>query len=310
MTSHRKSRNYSASVRRRLLDLSRNWGVDFNLVLQRYAAERFLYRLSVSSEVDEFTLKGAALFRVWGAPELRPTRDIDFLAAELQDDPAVRASVEAICAIPCIEDGIVFDPTTTRIDLIREDQRYGGLRVRIQGRLGNARIPLQIDMGFGDVITPGRQKEEYPTLLDLPAPRLWMYPRETVVAEKLEAMVSLGVTNSRVKDLWDIVCLARRFPFDGETLGTAIAETFRRRRTPVVGERPAALLAEYYEDTIRAQRWRELLRQIGADADGPARLVDAGEELRRFVEPVFESLIKENAFTEIWPAGGPWRSAD
>ena len=144
-------------------------------------------------------------------------------------------------------------------------------------------------------------------MLDLPVPRLWTYPRETLVAEKLEAMVSLGMKNSRVKDLWDVACLARRFPFDGETLRIAIEETFRRRRTPLAGGRPMALLPDYYEDTARAGRWQVLRQQIGTVADGPARLVDAGEEVRRFLGPVCDSLIEDSPFTQAWSAGGTWR---
>lgn len=307
MTPDRKTRNHAASVRQRLLNVARRDRVDYNLLLQRYAVERFLYRISVSSEVDRLTLKGAALFWVWAEEDLRPTRDVDFLASELETDAAIRTSLEAVCDIPCPEDGVVFDPATIRIDTIRDESLYGSLRVRIQGSLGQARLALQVDIGFGDVITPQRVEQDYPTLLDLPVPRLWTYPRETLVAEKLEAMVSLGATNSRVKDLWDIACLARRFAFDGETLRTAIAETFRRRRTSFKGARPVALLPGYYKETMRAQRWHVLQRQVRAGANGPAQLVDAGEELRRFLGPVYDSLIEESPFTQDWTPGGPWR---
>ena len=307
MTPPREIRNVSASVRQRLLNVARDKGVDFNRVLQRYAAERFLYRLSASGEVDRFTLKGAALFRVWDEQEPRPTRDVDFLAFGPEDHAAIRTALEAICGIPCPEDGVVFDSATIRIDNIRDEQQYSGLRVQIRGSLGQARLYLQVDLGFGDVITPEREEQDYPTLLDLPVPRLWTYPRETLVAEKLEAMVSLGIRNSRVKDLWDIACLARRFAFDGETLQTAIEETFRRRRTSFAGERPMALLPSYYEDTTREQQWQALQRQIGTATDGPARLVDAGEELRSFLGPVYNSLIEGRPFTQVWPAGGEWR---
>ena len=306
MTPDRKTRNHAASVRQRLLNVARRDRVDYNLVLQRYAAERFLYRLSASSEVDRFTLKGAALFRVWAEEDLRPTRDVDFLASGLETDAAIRTSLEAVCEIPCSEDGVVFDPATIRIDTIRDELLYGSLRVRIQGSLGQARLALQVDIGFGDVITPERVEQDYPTLLNLPVPRLWTYPRETLVAEKLEAMVSLGAANSRVKDLWDIACLARLFAFDGETLRTAIEETLRRRRTSFKGERPVALLPGYYKDTMRAQRWHELQRQVRAGADGPAQLVDAGEELSRFLGPICDSLIEESSFTQAWAPGGPW----
>lgn len=308
MTAAKEIRNAAASVRQRLLNLARNQGLDFNLVLQRYAAERFLYRLSVSDEVDRFTLKGAALFRVWDAEELRPTRDVDFLAFGNEDHGALRATLEGISAIPCPQDGVLFDVSTIRIWNIREELPYGGVRVRMEGRLGQARLHLQMDIGFGDVITPEREERDYPTLLDLPAPRLWTYPRETLVAEKFDAMVSLGMTNTRVKDLWDIACLARRFAFDGETLRTAVDETLRRRQTPLEGERPVALTPGYYLDAIRTQRWQVLQGQIGASADGPVLLVDAGEELQRFLGPVCDSLIEGGTFTQAWSAGGPWRA--
>ena len=307
MTPPREIRNVPASVRQRLLNVARDKGVDFNRVLQRYAAERFLYRLSASGEVDRFILKGAALFRVWDEQEPRPTRDVDFLALGPEDHVTIRTAVEAICGIPCPEDGVVFDSATIQIDNIRDEQQYGGLRVQIQGSLGQAWLHLQVDLAFGDVIIPDREEQDYPTLLAMPVPRLWTYPRETLVAEKFEAMVSLGITNSRVKDLWDIACLARRFAFDGETLRTAIEETFRRRRTSLAGERPMALLPRYYEDTTREQQWQALQRQIGTATDGPARLVDAGEELRSFLGPVCNSLIEGRPFTQVWPAGGAWR---
>ena len=309
MTAPREIRDVAASVRQRLLNLARAQRVDFNLVLQRYAVERFLYRLSVSPQVDCFTLKGAALFRVWAGQELRATRDVDLLGTGPGDQDAIRSAMEAICAIPCPEDAVTFDTPTLRVDDIRDDERYGGVRVRLQGTLGQARLAVQVDIGFGDVITPEREEKDYPTLLDHPAPRLWAYPRVTVVAEKLEAMVSLGATNSRVKDIWDVALLARRFEFDGETLRSAIEETFRRRGTPISGERPEPLRPAYYQDGLRAQRWQELQRQIGEGGDGPALLVDVGQELRRFLGPVCDSLVERSPFTMVWPARGDWRLA-
>ena len=307
MTPRYHLRDAAASVHARLLNLARNEGRDFNLLLLRFTIERFLYRLSISDEVDRFTLKGAALFRVWDGNEARPTRDIDLLDMWPEDRAPIRASLEAICGVPCPEDGVIFDAATIRMAAIRDDQPHGGVRARIRGRLGQARLPLQIDIGFGDVITPEREERDYPTLLDLPAPRLWTYPPETVVAEKLHAMVEHGARNTRVKDLWDMARLARRFAFDGEVLGNAITETFRRRGTSFAGERPIALLPSYYENAVRDRLWKELRRGMEEDADGPARLADAGDELRRFLGPVCDSLIAGSAFTEDWPAGGPWR---
>ena len=313
MSPRKAIRNIPASIRQRLLNLARGQRTDFERVLQRYAVERFLYRLSASDEVDRLTLKGAALLRVWTGQELRPTRDIDFLARGARDEAAIRTVLETVCRISCREDGVIFDPGTISITSIRLDQTDGGLRALIRGSLGRIRLTVPVDIGFGDVVTLGRRAENYPTLLDLPAPRLWTYPRETLVAEKFHAMASLGDRNSRVKDLWDIACLARRFMFDGDILRTAIAETFRHRRTPFTGGRPTALLAGYYSDheaIERGQRWREMRRQIGTDIDGPDRLVDVGEELRRFLGPVCDSLIAGNPFTQVWPAGGPWRHED
>ena len=238
--------------------------------------------------------------------ELRPTRDVDFLMTGSEDRTTTHTALAATCRIPCAEDGVVFDPAAVSVDNIRAEQPYGGLRARIQGRLEQARLALQIDLGFGDVITPGREQRDYPTLLDLPVPRLWVYPRETVVAEKFEAMVSRGATNSRVKDLWDIACLARRFPFRGETLRAAIEATFRRRGSSFGRQRPAALRHDYFEDATRTRHWQQLRRQIGTDVDGPVHLVDVGDELRRFLGPVCDSLIEGSPFTQTWPVGGPW----
>ena len=260
--------------------------------------------------MDRFTLKGAALLRMWTGQELRPTQDIDFLARGARDEAAIRTALRDVCGIPCREDGVVFDPATISITSIRIDQPDGGLRVRIRGGLGRVRLSVPVDIGFGDVITLGRREEDYPILLDLPAPRLWTYPRETMIAEKFHAMASLGDRNSRVKDLWDVACLARRFAFDGDTLRTAIAETFRHSGTSLTGGRLTALRAGSYdgrEAPERGQHWREMRRQIGTAIDGPDRLVEAGEEPRRFLGPVCDSLIEESPFTQAWPAGGPWR---
>lgn len=309
MTAAREIRNVPASVRQRLLNLAHAQNVEFNVMLGRFAAERFLYRLSVSDEVDRFTLKGAALFRVWSVGELRPTRDVDFLASGPEGHPTLRAALEAICTTPCPEDGVVFDPAAIQMQDIRVDQEHRGVRARIQGRLGQARLPLQVDIGFGDVITPERQERDYPTLLDLPVPRLWTYPRETLVAEKFHAMVQLGTRNTRMKDFWDIACLARRFPFNGETVRAAVEATFNQQQTLLTGDRPVALLSEFYEDTQRDQRWQVLLKTIGAEVDGPAEFEDVGRELEAFLGPVCDSLLDDRPFAQMWPAAGPWAPA-
>ena len=308
MTPRHHLRDHAASVHARLLNLARNEGRDFNLLLLSFTVERFLYRLSISGEVDRFTLKGATLFRVWNDRGARPTRDVDFLASPPGDRPAIRAAVANICRASCPGDGVVFDPGSIRLADIRAGQPYGGLRARIKGRLGRTRLSLQVDIGFGDRITPEPRVLDYPTLLDLPTPRLWTYPRETVVAEKLHAMVEHGARNTRVRDLWDVVFLARHFAFDREVLRTAIVETFQRRGTRIADKRPIAFLPEYYEDAERDRLWKALRRGMEDDAGDPIRLVDAGADLRSFLRPAWDSLIEGRPFTQVWAAGGPWRS--
>jgi hypothetical protein len=299
--------NFAASVHQRLLNLARARRADFNLMLQRYVGERFLFRLGVSSEVDHFVLKGAALFLVWAGTEFRATRDVDLLASAPADHQTLRRSFEAICAVTCVEDGLSFDPASIQIADIREDQEYGGVRVKLRATLGNAVLPLQVDIGFGDVITPEREEASYPTLLGHPAPRLWTYPRETSVAEKFETMVRRGPANTRMRDFWDVAALAQHFAFDGETLSSAIEETFRRRGTPLGGELPDALRPAFYEDVDRIKQWEAFQRNVGATIDAPTRSSEAGEIVRAFLSPIRESLLRDEPFTQAWSAGGPWQ---
>lgn len=302
-------RNFAASVHDRLLAMARNRRVDFNLMLQRYVGERFLYRLSVSRQVDRFVLKGAALFLVWARREFRATRDLDFLATAPADHAGIRAAVEAVCAVVYPQDGILFDPASIEIADIREDQEYGGVRVKLGATLGTATLSLQLDVGFGDAITPERRVETYPTLLDHAAPELWTYPRETCVAEKFETMVRRGPRNSRMRDFWDVTALARHFAFDGETLSTAVAETFRRRGTVLTEELPDALRPAFYEDASRLRQWEAFQRNVGAVIDGPTRFAEAGQTIQAFLGPVRQHLTGGHPLLLVWPARGPWVSA-
>jgi hypothetical protein len=299
-------RNVPQSVKDRLKNLAQEQRVELNRLLERYAGERFLYRLGISPEVDRFTLKGAALFLVWVGEPLRATRDVDLLGTGADDHEAIRAAIASVCAVPCPEDGLVFDPETIRVQAIRDEQEYGGVRVKLRATLGPAVLPLQVDIGFGDVITPEREEAAYPTLLDQPVPRVWTYPRETFVAEKFEAMVRLGPTNTRMKDFWDVAAVAARFDFDGETLRAALDETFQRRGTVHAQEIPEALRPAFYQNTRRAEYWQAFLRKAGAAA-APADFNAVGERVRTFLGPVRESLVQGEAFTRAWRAGGPWQ---
>ncbi len=274
----------AASVQARLLNRAKERGVDFSLVLSRYAVERFLYRLSVSPDRDRYWLKGALLFDLWFDVPHRPTRDADFLGFGPADAEALASTVREICAIAG-SDGMVFDPASIRIEVIREQAGYGGLRVRLTGLLGKSRCSVQLDVGYGDAVTPGPDEIVYPTLLDdQPAPRLRAYPRATVVAEKLEAMVSLGIANTRLKDYFDVYALALEGALDVKSLADAIAATFARRGTSLPADMPIGLSAEFSQDAAKLSQWRAFLGKNRLDA--PALEVVVAE-LRQFLaEPL------------------------
>ncbi len=245
--------NLAASVHARLVALAKQRGQEAQLVLTRYGVERFLYRLSRTAARDALCLKGALLFDLWFNTPQRPTRDADFLGAGPGDAEALAAMIVEACAVET-DDGMVFDPSTVRVREIREEARHAGLRVTLEGTLGRARCPVQIDVGYGDAVTPGPEEAVYPTLLpDLPAPRLRVYPRETVVAEKLEAIVSLGMTNSRMKDYYDLRMLAREGAVDPGVLATAIAATFARRGTAMSSDLPMGLTDDF-ATTVSSRR--------------------------------------------------------
>jgi predicted nucleotidyltransferase component of viral defense system len=226
-------RGRAESIRQRLRNLMRERGEDAQFGLQRYAIERFLYRLGVSAHRDRFILKGAALFALWGGAAYRATRDVDFTGYGSSDEAEVLAAFREICEIPSPSDELILDGTTLTAEPIRDESEYPGFRVKLEARLGDSRIPVQIDLGFGNAIQPPPQIVTYPTLLDDPAPRIQAYPLEAVVAEKFHAMVLLGDRNSRFKDFYDLHVLARQFPFEGEPLAKSIAATFAQRRTEI-----------------------------------------------------------------------------
>ena len=224
--------------------------------------------MSQSPARDEFLLKGALLFDLWFDQPHRPTRDVDFLGFGPMDAEALAATVRSICAIDA-DDGMRFDAATVSVQEIREEANYGGLRVRLVGKLGNARCSLQLDVGYGDVVTPGPSDVELRTLLEgMPAPRLRIYPRETVVAEKLEAIASLGMANSRMKDYFDLRALLREGALEPRGLSEAIAGTFRRRRTALTGDLPVGLTAEFATDGLKQKQWAAFIRKNGLA--GPA----------------------------------------
>jgi hypothetical protein len=221
-------KNTAASVHQRLLTMAKESFRPFNELLQHFAIERFIYRLSKSPHADGFILKGALMFSVWSGPGTRPTMDIDLLGRIDNSLEMVAAAMKDACAVDVEADGMSFNGETVTAARITEGAEYEGVRVRVQGGLGNARVSLQIDIGFGDVIVPGPSKVVFPVLLDFPAPELNGYTMESTIAEKFQAMVKLGVLNSRMKDFYDIWMLARTFDFKGEMLSKAVEKTFEK----------------------------------------------------------------------------------
>jgi predicted nucleotidyltransferase component of viral defense system len=295
----------ATSVRQRLLDLSRERGEDFQLVLTWYALERLLYRLGSSKHAETFILKGAMLFPVWGSRSYRPTKDLDLLGYGDASSERLTAIFEEICQSNVEPDGLEFDVQNIRVAEIREDQEYQGQRVQIIAYLGRARINLQIDIGFGDVITPAAEEINYPTLLDFPAPHIRAYPRETVIAEKLQAMVALGMLNSRMKDFYDTWMIARRFEFQGTVLAEAIKSTFNRRNTEIPASLPSALSDEFASDPGKITQWTAFLRRTGLE-DSAADLDHVIDELRTFLMPPVVAAARGEVFDLSWTDGGPW----
>ena len=304
MSPARPPKNVAASVCARLLELSRRRKVEFQQLLSGFAIERLLYRLGVSSYAGRFVLKGAMLFRVWSEGSHRATWDLDLLGRNVHAVPEVVSVIRDLCRIP-VGDGIVSDPASVTGEEIRDADEYAGVRVRLVARLDEARIPMQVDVGFGDAVVPEPTLQRYPTLLDHPPPHILVYPREAVVAEKCEAMVSLGVTNSRMKDFYDVYQLASSFAFEGSSLARAIRATFEQRGTPFPGSDPLVLTPGFLGAPERQTQWRAFLRRGRLDA--PPDAGELAEVLGRFLKPVLQAAAQGEGFAAKWSPGGPWR---
>lgn len=305
--SARQVRDVAASVRQRLLKLSRERGEDFQLILNHYAVERLLYRLGQSAYNQQFVLKGAMLFSVWGGGPHRPTRDLDLLGHGHNHVADVEQVFWEICHTRVEDDGIEIDPTSIHGEEIQGNDEYEGVRISLITYLAGARINLQVDVGFGDLVVPDPEMVSYPVLLDFPEPRVRAYPREAVVAEKYQAMVQLGIANSRMKDFHDLWELAQRFEFIGDRLAQAIQATFERRRTPLPIELPLALTADFHDDTTKREQWRAFLVK-GRLEGSPGELREVTVFLVPFLMPPTLALVDSCRFEGFWPPGGPWET--
>ena len=298
-----KKKNLAASVRAKLKNKAKEKEIEFQNLLVRFGNERLLYRLSRSDYQTSFILKGAALFAVWFDEPHRPTKDMDLLGFGKNDIPTLENIFREITQIGG-EDGLQFIPESIKGAEIRADKIYQGVRIRLIASLDGARIPLQIDIGFGDAVTPKAKPETIETILDLPKPRLRIYPKETVIAEKFEAMVKLGIGNSRMKDFWDVQYLIKESSFDGGTIQNAIRSTFANRKTAVPEILPIALTEDFIKNPEIGTDWKAFIKRnkIKADTDFAAVI----ESLRVFFYPLIKAEAENSLFDENWTFSNGW----
>jgi hypothetical protein len=293
-----------ASVQARLQNHARATKRPFQELLQYFAIERFLYRLSKSPHRSRFVLKGALMLHVWDAPLARATKDLDFLGHLDNSLENLERVVREICTTDVEPDGMVFDGRTVKAERIKEDADYMGVRVRFIGLLGKARVAMQIDVGFGDVITPGAETITYPALLNFPAAELSGYPRETVVAEKFQAMVYLRTANSRMKDFYDVWLLASRLPFDGDALAKAVIATFANRGSSI-DVAPIAFTPDFTEQSSTLAQWNAFRTRL-FNVECPEKLSEVVTVLAAFLLPVARACATAASFELRWSPGGPW----
>jgi len=295
--------NVAASVRQRLLNEAKRRGESFDYIASLFARERFLARLSLSPHRDRLTLKGATVFAVWLVAH-RPTRDLDFLGSGDFEPLSAIAIIRDIVGVAVEDDGLEFEAGSVSANPIRDPEEYHGVRIHLDAVLDTARIRLQIDIGVGDVVTPPASLATLPSILsDFSRPRVKVYPPETMVAEKLHAMVRLGIANSRMKDFFDVYVLAHTRDFDESLLTKAVTRTFKRRRT-VIPEEPFALTAEFFSDASKQAQWRAFLTKSGMEA--PVAFTEVGGNLRAFLAPVLTSARSGVTRARRWSAGA-WR---
>ncbi len=255
------SSGIAQSVHQKLLNIRDKTGEPFNHLLMRYGLERLLYRIVASGHDQQFVLKGAMLFSIWRGVSGRPTRDVDLLGFGELGHEKIRRIFTDTCKVDVVEDGLRFDPDSIVTDDIRDDQEYHGIRVRLVAFLGNARLAIQIDVGFGDAVIPTPKLIEYPVILDYPPPCIRAYHPATVVAEKFNAMVVLGMMNSRLKDFYDVHVILDDMDIDDQVLADAIESTFKRRKTPLSDETPLVFTDGFINDETKETQWRAFLKR-------------------------------------------------
>lgn len=301
----RQPTNLPASIHQRLLNQAKREHRPLQELLQYFAIERFLYRLSRSPHAHKFLLKGALMLRLWESPLARPTMDVDLMGRTTVTEENLATVIREILSQEVSADGVRFDPDSVHTEAIRLDANYPGIRVRFTGHIGTMNLPMQVDVGFGDVVVPGPLAIKFPVLLDFPQPELLAYSIESAVAEKFQAMVVLDAANSRMKDFFDIWLLARKKQFDGPLLRQAIEATFKQRRTPLPSDIPVGLTAGFAMDKTKQTQWSAFLRKSRLET-GATSLEEVVELIRSLLVPPTTAAAKREPFDQLWLAGGPW----
>lgn len=306
MKKEKEIKNLSASIKARLTNKAKETHRPFAEILQYYAMERFLYRLGQTEYKDWFILKGALMFAVWRIYESRTTMDIDLHGQFKNKVVEIETIIRDVCRAEVPIDGLLFDHRTVSVRKIKEGAEYEGIRVKFTGFLERSRIPMQVDIAFGDAIHPKPQIIDYPVILDFPKPKLKGYPAETVVAEKFEAMVKLGVLNSRMKDFYDVWLMTRQFDFEGESLMKALEKTFERRKTALPDKLPFFVDSIYKPSSDQQELWHGFLNTIQAE-HAPRSLGEVAKLIEAFLEKPIKALTQQKTFSGKWKAPGSWR---
>ena len=303
--TRKKGNNTAASIRARLLALAQRKGEDYQRVLGRYAIERFLYRLGRSSYRDKFAVKGATLFTLWTGHTHRPTKDLDLRGQGPFSIGEVEQTIRGICEIQ-VEDGVVFDNSSVEATKIKEDDEYDGVRIKLLAELAGARIPMQIDIGFGDAVYPEPELASFPVLLPMEAPLIRAYPRESAVAEKFHAMVVLDIRNSRMKDFYDVWLMASTWTFEMASLRSAILGSFERRGSPIPTDVPFALTDDFLSDPRKTQQWSAFVNRLNPGEKAPS-LKEVGDVLHSFLLPCISSRSPTKPDTLSWTPNQGWK---
>lgn len=304
--SNKSITNITASVKERLSNISRRTRDDFNALLTRYCAERFLYRLGLSRYSNRFILKGASLFILWSGNIHRATKDVDLLGLDKCTLDEITLIFREIISVQVpYDDGMFYNPDSIVTSLIREDRLHDGIRVCLMGMLGTARIPLQVDIGFGDGASPEPRRETFPALLDYPGPDIIAYSMYTAIAEKFEAMVELDMTNSRMKDFFDICLLTHMFPFEMDIMRQAIVATFKAREKSIPLTAPVAFTKKFYKDAQKQTQWTAFIKKA-RPKERLGSLADVVVEISNFLLPVLQSYADEKDMKSTWTPGTGW----